>query len=100
MAKNGHSEFFPKRLVQIWNGYSKFFLTIFPKNTGINLEWLKMGILNLFKPFLVQKDWKKFRIARNGYSKFIQTFLVQKDWKKFGMAKIRHSIFIQTCNGV
>ena len=57
MAKNGHSEF--------------FFLTIFPKKTGINSEWPKMG-----------------------HSKFIQTFLVQKDWKKFGMAKNGHSEFI------
>ena len=26
-------------------------------------------------------------MAKNAYSEFIQTFLVQKDWKKFGMAK-------------
>ena len=30
---------------------SKFFLTTFPRKTGINLEWPKMGTPNLFKPF-------------------------------------------------
>ena len=48
-----------------------FFVTIFPKKTSINSEWPKLG-----------------------HSKFIQTFLVQKDWKKFGMAKNDHSEFI------
>ena len=33
-------------------------------------------------------------MAKNMYSKFIETILVQKDWKKFGMAKNRHSEFI------
>ena len=53
MAKNGHSEFFP---------------TIFPKKTGVNLEWLKMYIPNLFKPFWYKK---KFGKAKNGNSEFI-----------------------------
>ena len=30
------------------NGHSEFFLTIFPKKTGINLEWPKMAVLNFF----------------------------------------------------
>ena len=41
------------------------FLTIFPRKTGINLEWPKMAI-----PNFSQKDWYKFRMAKNGYSKF------------------------------
>ena len=40
-----------------------------------------MAIPNFFWQFS-QKGLNK-----NGHSKFIQTFLVQKDWKKFGMAK-------------
>ena len=31
------------------NGHSEFFLTIFPKKTGINFEWPKMAILNYFQ---------------------------------------------------
>ena len=57
-----------------------------------------MAIPNFFDNFS-QRDWYKFRIAKNAHSKFIETFLVQKDWKKFGMAKIRYSKFIQICNG-
>ena len=30
------------------NGFSEFFLTIFPKKTGMNLEWPNMAILNFF----------------------------------------------------
>ena len=56
MTKNGHSEFFP---------------TIFSKKTGINSEWPKIRIPNLFKPFLVQEDWKRFGMANNGHSEFI-----------------------------
>ena len=33
-------------------------------------------------------------MAKNVHSKFIQISLVQKDWKKFGMAKNGHSEFI------
>ena len=71
------------------NDCSEFFLTIFPKKMGRNSEWPKLGIPNLFKPFWCTK-------TGIGHSKFMQTFLVQKDWKKFGMAKIGHSKFIQT----
>ena len=33
-------------------------------------------------------------MAKNVHSKFIETFLVQKDWKKIRMAKNGHSGFI------
>ena len=33
-------------------------------------------------------------MAKNAHSEFIQTILVQKDWKKFGMAKNGHPEFI------
>ena len=33
-------------------------------------------------------------MTKNAHSEFIQTFLVQKDWKKFGMAKNGYSEFI------
>ena len=33
-------------------------------------------------------------MAKNMHSEFIETFLVQKDWEKFGMAKNGHSEFI------
>ena len=77
------------------NGHSEFFLTIFPKKTGINLEWPKMAIPKFSNNFS-QKDWYKFRMAKNVHSKFIETFLVQKDWKKFGMAIKGHSEFFLT----
>ena len=74
-------QFFPKKLVQIrngqkwpfwifpnnfsqkdWykfgmarNGQSEFFLTIFPKKTGINLERPKMAILNFFWQFFPKR---------------------------------------------
>ena len=88
------------------NGFSKLFLMIFLKKTGINLEWpifpKKTGInsewpimaFQIFSNNFSQKDWYKFRMAKNVHSKFIETFLVQKDWKKFGMAKNGHSEFI------
>ena len=67
-------QFFPKRLVQIWNG-QKWPFQIFSDNFS-------------------QKDWYKFGMAKNGCSEFIQTVLVQKDWKKIGMVKNGHSEFI------
>ena len=68
------------------NGHFDFFLTIFPKKTGINSEWQKMAILTFFQQFspkrLVQiqngPKWP-FQIFSNNFS--------QKDWYKFGMAK-------------
>ena len=50
---NFFQQLFPKRMVEIWNGHSEFFLTIFPKKTGRNSEWPKLDILNLFKPVMV-----------------------------------------------
>ena len=105
-------KFFPKdcyKLGMARNGHSKFFSTIFPKKT-CKFRMAKMAILNFFpkdlykfgmaRPFQIfsdsfsQKDWYKFRMAKNGHSEFIQTFLVQKDWNKFGMAKNGHSEFV------
>ena len=56
MAKNGHSEFFPtvfpkKTGINLeWPKIAvpNFFPTIFPKKTGMNLEWPKMAIWNFF----------------------------------------------------
>ena len=56
MAKNGHFEFFSDKFSQKdWykfgmakNGHSEFFLTIFPRKTGINWEWPKMAVSNVF----------------------------------------------------
>ena len=45
------------------NGHSKFFLTIFPKKTGINLEWPKMAVL-IFSDNFSQKDWHQFGMAK------------------------------------
>ena len=73
-------------------GHSNFFLTIFPKKTGINLEWPKIAVQNFFWQFFPKR--MVLIKAKDEYSKFIQTFLVQKDWKKFGMVKNGHSEFI------
>ena len=97
------------------NGCSNFFLTIFPKRTGINQEWQKC-LFQSFSDNFSQKDWYKFGMAKNGhsnvshylannFSQFFPRRLVQiwngqkwpfqlfsnnfsqKDWYKFGMAK-------------
>ena len=73
------------------NGIPNFFLTIFPKKTGINSEWSKMVVFNFFDSFS-QKDWYKFRMAKNGHSKFFLTIF----WYKFGMAKMAFQIFFLT----
>ena len=72
------------------NGCSIYFLTIFPKNIGINSEWPKMGILNFFQHIL---EWPKMAILNfsNNFS--------QKDWYKFGMAKNGHSEFFDNLFG-
>ena len=51
MAKMAVPNFSKKIMVLIWNGHSEFFPSIFPKKTGINSEWPKLGIPNLFEPF-------------------------------------------------
>ena len=55
MAKNGRSDFSNDFSQKDWekfgmakNGCSEFFLTSFPKKTGINSEWPKMAIPNNF----------------------------------------------------
>ena len=53
----------------------QIFLTIFPKKTGTNSEWPEMAIPNFFDNF-PQKDWYKFRMAKNGHSKFLLTILL------------------------
>ena len=64
MTKNAHSKF-----IETFLGQKEFFPTIFPKKTGINLEWPKMAVPNFFQQFS-QKDWYKFGMAKNGHSKF------------------------------
>ena len=49
------------------NGCSKFFLTIFPIKTGINLEWPKITIPNFFPTIFPKKtgtnsEWPKMAI--------------------------------------
>ena len=71
------------------NGCSEFFLTIFPKRTGINLEWPKMAIPNYSNNFS-QKDWYKFRMAKNGHSEFFPTIFPKKtginsEWPKMAI---------------
>ena len=44
-----------KKFVTVKNGCFKFFLTIFPKKTGTNLEWPKMAILNFSWQFFPKK---------------------------------------------
>ena len=63
MAKNGCSEFSDNFSQKDWynsgmakNGCSKFFLTIFSKMTGINLEWPKMAVPNFFQQFFPKRQ--------------------------------------------
>ena len=97
MAKDGHSKFFPKKLVQIRNGQKRpfqiysnlsgakrleefqnsqkwafqIYLNLLNAKRQRNLEWPKLGIPNLFKPVM----------ACNGVeSNKITSFL---DFKKF-----------------
>ena len=53
-------------------GSSEIFLTIFPKMTGINLEWSNMA--NDFS----QNGRKKFGMAKNGCSKCFLTIFPKK----------------------
>ena len=116
VAKNDHYNFsnnFPQKdcyKFRMANGCSEFFPTIFPKKTGINLEWPKMVITNfsqqffpkrlvqiqngqkwlfqIFSNIFSQKDWYKFRIAKNGHSKFFSNNFPKKtgtnsEWSKW-----------------
>ena len=62
------------------NGHSEFFLTIIPKKAGINLEWPKMGIPNLLKPFWYKKtgrnlEWPKLGIPNLSKSEMVSNGL-------------------------
>ena len=52
------------------NGHSNYFLTIFPKRNGINLEWPKMAILNFFQQVFPER----LVYIRNGQKWFFQFF--------------------------
>ena len=95
-------QFYPKTGISL--EWPKWLFQIFPDNFS-QKDWYKFRMAKnayseFIQTFLVQKDLKKFGMAKNGHFEFIWTFLVQKDWKKFGITKIRHSKFIQTCNGM
>ena len=50
----------------------------------------KYGCFEFFLTIFLKKTYK-FRMAKDAHSKFIEIFLVQKDWKKFEMTKNGHS---------
>ena len=90
MVKNGNSEFFSDNFSQkdwykfglVRNGCSEFFLTIFPKETGTNLEQPKIVIPNL-PVFLGKIVGKKFGMAILVVSNLYQSFwekLPEKIW--------------------
>ena len=82
------------------NGCFNFFLTIFPKRTGINLEWKKWPFHIIFQqcfsrrlvqiwngqkwPFWIFSnnfsliDWHKLGMAKNGCSNFFLTIFLKK----------------------
>ena len=79
------------------NGCSKFFLTIFPQKTGINLEWPKMAVPIFSKKFS-PKDWYKFRMATNSHSKLFSTIFPKKtsinsEWPKMAILNFCQKFF-------
>ena len=85
MAKIGHSEFF-------LTIFSEFFPTIFPEKTGINLEWPKW-LFQIFSDNFSQKDWYKFKMAKNGCSKLFLTIFPKKtgtnlEWPKMAILNV------------
>ena len=56
------------------NGHTEIFQTIFPKKTGINLEWP----FQIFSNNFCKKDWYKFGMAKNGHSEFFLTIFPEK----------------------
>ena len=56
------------------NGRFEFFLTIFPKKTGINLEWPKMAVPIFPKRTGINSKWPKMAVPN----------FFQQDWYKFG----------------
>ena len=84
------------------NGCSQFFPTIFPKETGINLEWPKMAEIfpimfpknafwskTIFSNNFSQTDWYKFGMAKNGCSEFFPTIFPndRQQWPKMAIPK-------------
>ena len=55
-------------------GCSEFVLTIFPKKTGINSEWPKMAILNLFKLFWYKKTGRNLECPKVGILNLFKPF--------------------------
>ena len=63
------------------NGCSKFLPTIFPKQTGINLEWPKMAVLNFFPTIFpkmtgINLEWPKMAVP-NFFQQFFPERLLQ-----------------------
>ena len=74
-----------------------FFPTIFPKMTGINLEWPKMAVPNFSKNFS-QKDCYKFGMAKNGHSEFFPIIFTRKtginlEWPKMAVPNFFQQFF-------
>ena len=94
---NFFQQFFPNRLVQIWNGQkwlSSIFSNNVPKKTAINWNGQKW-LFQIFSDNFSQKDCYKFGMAKNGCSDFFPTIFPIKVWYKFKMAKNGHSKFFQ-----
>ena len=82
------------------NGHFEFFLTIFPKKTGISLEWPKMAI-SIFSDNFPQKDWYKFGMDKNGHSKFFLAIFPKKtgtnlEWPKMAILNFFWQFFPKT----
>ena len=65
----------------------QFFSDNFSQKDWYKFRMAKNDHSEFFLTIFSQKDWCKFGMAKNVHSKFIQTFLIQNDWNKFGMAK-------------
>ena len=64
-----------------------FFLTIFPKETGINLEWPKMAIPNFFLTIFPRKtgmnlEWPKMAILNFFQQLFSKRLDINLEWPK------------------
>ena len=59
------------------NGHSEFFLTIFPKKAGMNLNDQKWAF-QIFSNNFSHRDWYKLGTAKNGHSEFFPTILPKK----------------------
>ena len=79
------------------NGCSNFFPTMFPKRTGINLEWPKWPF-QIFSNNFSQEDWYKFGMAKNGHSEFFPTIFPKKtginlEWPKMVVSNFFQQFF-------